>query len=89
MQYGELAMLNMKMGDLEDAVTKFELCIDEDAAFANGYFSWTVFDAMGRKDSALEAYKTYLPLSPDSAVSMSVRKFINRLEVEATEGKRR
>ena len=81
----ELAMLNMKMGDLEDAVTKFELCIDEDAAFANGYFFiGQCFEAMGRKDSALEAYKTYLPLSPDSAVSMSVEAIINRLEVGAT-----
>lgn len=80
-----LAMLNMKMGDLEKAVARFELCVVEDEAYANGYFFiGQCFEAMGRKDSALEAYKTYLPLSPDSAVSMSVEAIINRLEVGAT-----
>ena len=80
-----LAMLNMKMGDLEDAVVRFELCVEEDEAYANGYFFiGQCFEAMERKDSALEAYKMYLPLSPDSVVSMSVEAIINRLEVGAT-----
>jgi len=120
----KLAMLNMKMGDLEDAVTRFELCVEEDAAFANGYFfigrcfEAMVRSGMEREDSllnalaeesnlakknlliqdlnyqqaqltkheqaALEAYKSYLPLSPDSATSMGVEAIINRLEVGAT-----
>ena len=120
----QLAMLNMKMGDLEDAVTRFELCVEEDAAFANGYFFiGQCFEAMGRsgkeredsllnalaeesnvadknlliqdlkyqqaqlpkhEQAALEAYKSYLPLSPDSATSMGVEAIINRLEVGAT-----
>ena len=36
------------------------------------------------EQAALETYKTYLPLSPDSAVSMSVEAIINKLEVGAT-----
>ncbi|MBM72051.1 MAG: hypothetical protein CL847_04630 [Crocinitomicaceae bacterium] len=81
----ELAMLNMKMGDLEDAVARFEFCIDKDQSFVNGYFFiGQCLEAMGQKDNALNAYKTYLPLSPDSVVGKSVQAIINRLEVGAT-----
>ncbi|MBM55952.1 MAG: hypothetical protein CMB32_05290 [Euryarchaeota archaeon] len=81
----ELAMLNMKMGDLENAVTRFEHCIDEDKTFVNGYFFiGQCLEAMGETTSALEAYKTYLPLSPDTIVSKSVEAIIKRLEVGAT-----
>lgn len=81
----ELAMLNMKMGDLEAAVSRFEDCVDKDETLSNGYFFMAqCYDAMGRKGEALEAFKTYLPLAPDSVVAESVEAFINRLEVEAT-----
>ena len=81
----ELAMLNMKMGDLEDAVARFEYCIDKDQSFVNGYFFvGQCLEAMGQKSNALNAYKTYLPLAPDSAVSKSIEAIINRLEVGAT-----
>ncbi len=81
----ELAMLNMKMGDLEAAVSRFEDCVDKDQSLSNGYFFMAqCYDAMGRKGEALEAFKTYLPLAPNSVVQESVEVFINRLEVEAT-----
>ena len=81
----ELAMLNMKMGDLEEAVSRFEDCVDKDESLSNGYFFMAqCYDAMGRKGEALNAFKTYLPLAPDSVVAESVENFINRLEVEAT-----
>ncbi len=81
----ELAMLNMKMGDLEDAIARFEYCIEKDESFVNGYFFvGQCLEAMGQKDRALNAYNTYLPLSPDSVVSASVEAIIKRLEVEAT-----
>jgi tetratricopeptide (TPR) repeat protein len=83
----ELAMLNMKMGDLEDAIARFEYCIEKDESFVNGYFFvGQCLEAMGQKDRALNTYKTYLPLSPDSVVSVSVEAIINRLEVGATQG---
>ena len=82
----ELGMLNMKMGDLEDAVARFEHCIDKDVTFVNGYFFiGQCFEAMGRNAQALQAYKTYMPLTPDSSVSMSVEAIINRLEVGANQ----
>ena len=78
-------MLNMKMGDLEAAVSRFEDCVEKDETLSNGYFFMAqCYDAMGRKGEALEAFKTYLPLAPDSVVAESVEAFINRLEVEAT-----
>ena len=81
----ELAMLNMKMGDLENAVSRFEYCIDENEAFVNGYFFiGQCLEAMGDTNSALKAYRTYLPLSPDTVVSSSVEAIIKRLEVGAT-----
>ena len=81
----ELAMLNMKMGDLENAVSRFEYCIDENEAFVNGYFFiGQCLEAMGDTNPALKAYRTYLPLSPDTVVSSSVEAIIKRLEVGAT-----
>jgi hypothetical protein len=35
---------------------------------------------MGQADQALTEYKSYLPLSPDTAVSRSVEGIIERLE---------
>ena len=81
----ELAMLNMKMGNLEDAVSRFEFCIDKDEAYTNGYFFiGQCLEAMGQNANALQTYKTYLPLAPDTAVSKSVKAIIKRLEVGAT-----
>ncbi len=81
----ELAMLNMKMGNLEDAVSRFEFCIDKDEAYTNGYFFiGQCLEAMGQNANALQTYKTYLPLAPDTAVSKSVEAIIKRLEVGAT-----
>ena len=81
----ELAMLNMKMGNLEDAVSRFEFCIDKDEAYTNGYFFiGQCLEAMGQNANALQTYKTYLPLAPDTTVSKSVEAIIKRLEVGAT-----
>ena len=78
-------MLNMKMGDLEAAVSRFEDCVDKDESLSNGYFFIAeCYDAMGRKEQALEAYKIYLPLAPDSIVAECEEVLINRLEVGAT-----
>ena len=80
----EFAMLNMKMGALEDAVEGFKRCVDRDETLANGYFFMAqCLEAMERNEEALQAYKTYLPLAPDTVVSRSVEDFINRLEVGA------
>ncbi len=81
----ELAMLNMKMGNLEEAVARFEFCINKDEAYVNGYFFiGQCLEAMGQNANALQTYKTYLPLAPDTAVSKSVEAIIKRLEVGAT-----
>ena len=81
----ELAMLNMKMGDLEAAILQFDYCVKYDLAYANGYFFiGQCYEAMEQTEPALEAYKAYLPLTPDSIVSVSVEGIINRLEVGAT-----
>ena len=78
-------MLNMKMGDLEAAILQFDYCVKNDLAYANGYFFiGQCYEAMEQTEPALEAYKAYLPHTPDSIVSVSVEGIINRLEVGAT-----
>lgn len=79
------AMLNMQMGALEDAVEGFSRCVERDETMTNGYFFMAQCqEAMGLKEEALSTYKVYLPFAPDTAVSNSVKEFINRLEAEVT-----
>ena len=68
--YWERAMLDMEEGFLEDAVQGFDLCISADEMYVNGrFFKARCLEAMGQVDQALTEYKSYLPLSPDTAVS--------------------
>ena len=79
--YWERAMLDMEEGFLEDAVQGFDLCISADEMYVNGrFFKARCLEAMGKADQALTEYKSYLPLSPDTAVSKSVEGIIERLE---------
>lgn len=79
--YWERAMLDMEEGFLEDAVQGFDLCISADEKYVNGrFFKARCLEAMGKADQALTEYKSYLPLSPDTAVSKSVEGIIERLE---------
>ncbi|MEE2920066.1 MAG: tetratricopeptide repeat protein [Bacteroidota bacterium] len=79
--YWERAMLDMEEGFLEDAVQGFDLCISADEMYVNGrFFKARCLEAMGQVDQALTEYKSYLPLSPDTAVSKSVEGIIERLE---------
>jgi tetratricopeptide (TPR) repeat protein len=80
--YWERAMLDMEEGYLEDAVQGFDLCISAHEMYVNGrFFKARCLEAMGQIDQALTEYKSYLPLSPDTAVSRSVEGIIERLEV--------
>lgn len=80
--YWERAMLDMEEGYLEDAVQGFDLCISANEMYVNGrFFKARCLEAMGQIDQALTEYKSYLPLSPDTAVSRSVEGIIERLEV--------
>lgn len=79
--YWERAMLDMEEGFLEDAIQGFDLCISADEMYVNGrFFKARCLEAMGQADQALTEYKSYLPLSPDTAVSRSVEGIIERLE---------
>ena len=79
--YWERAMLDMEEGYLEDAVQGFDLCISADEMYVNGrFFKARCLEAMGKADQALTEYKSYLPLSPDTAVTKSVEGIIERLE---------
>lgn len=79
--YWERAMLDMEEGFLEDAVQGFDLCISADEMYVNGrFFKARCLEAMGKADQALTEYKSYLPLSSDTAVSKSVEGIIERLE---------
>ena len=79
--YWERAMLDMEEGFLEQAVEGFDLCISADEQYVNGrFFKARCLEAMGQIDQALNEYKSYLPLAPDTAVSKSVEGFIERLE---------
>ena len=79
--YWERAILDMEEGFLEDAVQGFDLCISADEMYVNGrFFKARCLEAMGKADQALTEYKSYLPLSPDTAVSKSVEGIIERLE---------
>lgn len=79
--YWERAMLDMEEGYLEDAVQGFDLCISADEMYVNGrFFKARCLEAMGKVDQALTEYKSYLPLSPDTAVTKSVEGIIERLE---------
>ena len=84
--YWERAMLDMEEGFLEDAVQGFDLCISADEMYVNGrFFKARCLEAMGKADQALTdqaltEYKSYLPLSTDTAVSKSVEGIIERLE---------
>ena len=79
--YWERAMLDMEEGFLQDAVQGFDLCISADEMYVNGrFFKARCLEAMGQVDQALTEYKSYLPLSPDTAVSRSVEGIIERLE---------
>lgn len=79
--YWERAMLDMEEGYLEDAVQGFDLCISADEMYVNGrFFKARCLEAMGKPGQALTEYKSYLPLSPDTAVTKSVEGIIERLE---------
>ncbi len=79
--YWERAMLDMEEGFLEDAVQGFDLCVSADEMYVNGrFFKARCLEAMGQTDQALTEYKSYLPLSPDTAVLRSVEGIIERLE---------
>ena len=79
--YWERAMLDMEEGFLEDAVQGFDLCISADEMYVNGrFFKARCLEAMGKSGQALTEYKSYLPLSPDTAVFRSVEGIIERLE---------
>ena len=66
--YWERAMLDMEEGYLEDAVQGFDLCISANEMYVNGrFFKARCLEAMGKADQALTEYKSYLPLSPDTA----------------------
>ena len=81
--YWERAMLDMEEGYLEDAVQGFDLCISADEMYVNGrFFKARCLEAMGKLDQALTEYKSYLPLSKDTAVIVSVEGIIERLESE-------
>ena len=81
--YWERAMLDMEEGYLEDAVQGFDLCISADEMYVNGrFFKARCLEAMGKPDQALTEYKSYLPLSKDTAVIVSVEGIIERLESE-------
>ena len=83
--YWERAMLDMEEGLLEDAVQGFDLCISADEMYVNGrFFKARCLEAMGKADQALIEYKSYLPLSPDTAVSKSVEGIIERLESDSS-----
>ena len=52
-----------------------------DEMYVNGrFFKARCLEAMGQVDQALTEYNSYLPLSPDTAVSRSVEGIIERLE---------
>ena len=79
--YWERAMLDMEEGYLEEAVQGFDLCISADEMYVNGrFFKARCLEAMGKVDQALTEYKSYLPLSPDTAVTKSVEGIIERLD---------
>ena len=51
--------------------------------YVNGrFFKARCLEAMGKPDQALTEYKSYLPLSKDTAVIVSVEGIIERLESE-------
>ena len=84
--YWERAMLDMEEGYLEDAVQGFDLCISADEMYVNGrFFKARCLEAMGQVDQALTEYKSYLPLSPDTAVTKSVEGIIERLESDLSD----
>lgn len=81
----EYAFLNMEMGALDIAVEGFTQCVENDESMSLGYFYIArCQEAMGFKEEALNSYRLFLPFSPDTVVSNSVKEFINRLEIEAT-----
>ena len=77
----EMAMLNLEDGFLEEAVAGFDLCVAADELYANGrFFKARCLEAMGQTEAALNEYKSYLPLAPDTVVAQSVEGIIERLE---------
>ena len=77
----EMAMLNLEEGFLEEAVAGFDLCVAADELYANGrFFKARCLEAMGQTEAALNEYKSYLPLAPDTVVAQSVEGIIERLE---------
>ena len=77
----EMAMLNLEEGFLEEAVAGFDLCVAADELYANGrFFKARCLEAMGQSEAALNEYKSYLPLAPDTVVAQSVEGIIERLE---------
>lgn len=82
----ELAMLNLEEGFLEDAVEGFDLCIAADEVYVNGrFFKARCLETMGQTELALNEYKSYLPLAPDTVVAKSVEGIIERLELGLAE----
>jgi len=78
-----LGKFGIQSGQTEKAIARFTKVIELDPNLGNAYFYLAqCYEAMGRKEDALQTYKTYLPLSIDTIVSKSVETFINRLEFD-------
>ena len=81
-----LGKFGIQSGQMEKAVDRFNKVIELDPNLGNAYFYLArCYEALGRKDEALQTYKNYLPLAVDTVMSQSVETFINRLEADAKE----
>ncbi|HHZ81162.1 MAG TPA: tetratricopeptide repeat protein [Flavobacteriales bacterium] len=79
----DLAMLDMEMGNHQEAVTGFtnytNLNPKEEKVH---FFKASCLESMGNQVEALELYRTFLSLTTDSVLSGKVEGIINRLEVD-------
>ena len=81
-----LGKFGIQSGQMDKAIDRFKKVLELDPNLGNAYFYLAqCYEALGRKEEALQTYKTYLPLAVDTVVSNSVETFINRLEADAKE----
>jgi tetratricopeptide (TPR) repeat protein len=80
--YG-LAYIYSEQGKFDQALTETNLLLQVNPNFALGYYQLgSVYENLGRKKEAVNAYQRYLELQPSDPKAIEVKQLIEKLRMK-------